>query len=712
MSSHEPQEQPSDDDFDPASDFEDDSSDSPESENNDGEFDQEPEDPLDLSSTEVKEALKHLGLVPEDLKEYTMADVRSESAGLPKDIVKVRFDHYAARRKQYMDMIRSELSSSDSMNNSPSLSGLKRGKSSTAVALEAQRLEAAKRKQLQEVQQVLALELTKKRIEEENQRRLAREQQRMEQREREKQEARKKAADAEAKRVAERKAKAAREAKAADRLKRKAMAQEREMAQRRRREEKERREAAEAREMMLLDKKKEHEAKVAAMQAKQDVMKTRMLQDMEAREQARIAALEAEKAKRQEEARRQQEETARRLAEVTAKMQQEEADRRRKMKERQKKSEEQRLELEARRQQEAADRAKAEAEKEQHRLAVAEKMKKEEEDRIASIQRQVEAREERQRRKKEEEEREKLIKAEKDRLVADDKRRMVQMEERKHEYRAAVFEQQLKERDHALESHEQDLKRVRMQRLKMRNRTAQQKAMINQEIAQMQKTGKMSDGLVKAVGKDVIKVAIEQAQSPSKLSTADIFRSSPALRPRQSHAKSTTLPRIGTAENSGSNQPQPQAKPSRTPRLGPKARGAASEPALPKPYRATSAPGLRPAKPPTARPRAMRRPTADRRQRFVRRRGAGIREARMMADELRRTQNESMLRLVMEEQQKEAERALMLQSVVDPIERERLQAIFEIERGKANRNLLNISSHFEQNLAMKLADIGFSPLDI
>lgn len=76
-------------------------------------------------------------------------------------------------------------------------------------------------------------------------------------------------------------------------------------------------------------------------------------------------------------------------------------------------------------------------------------------------------------------------------------------------------------------------------------------------------------------------------------------------------------------------------------------------------------------------------------------------------ESLRRQQNEALMRLLEEEQAREAEReALLMRS--DGADRERLRKIFEVERSNAEEDTMAFAAHHELELAKEMARLGMT----
>lgn len=93
--------------------------------------------------------------------------------------------------------------------------------------------------------------------------------------------------------------------------------------------------------------------------------------------------------------------------------------------------------------------------------------------------------------------------------------------------------------------------------------------------------------------------------------------------------------------------------------------------------------------------------------------GRGSAEARRAAakqlEELRRDQNEHLLRVLQEEQGAEDAREAALAEEKDPKRRRSLEEKFAVERGEASTRLLQITQDHEVALADRMRELGLAP---
>lgn len=77
-----------------------------------------------------------------------------------------------------------------------------------------------------------------------------------------------------------------------------------------------------------------------------------------------------------------------------------------------------------------------------------------------------------------------------------------------------------------------------------------------------------------------------------------------------------------------------------------------------------------------------------------------------MIEEIKRRQNHELLALLEDEQAKEDQREQMKSGLDDPVEIERLERIFGIERAKANEKIMEIVRGHETELQSMMQQIG------
>ena len=81
-------------------------------------------------------------------------------------------------------------------------------------------------------------------------------------------------------------------------------------------------------------------------------------------------------------------------------------------------------------------------------------------------------------------------------------------------------------------------------------------------------------------------------------------------------------------------------------------------------------------------------------------------EALSHIDAMRQKNNNQLLAILEEEQQKEAEREAKLREVTDEAERKRLEKIFGIERARASERIVNTSTQHEIELTKEMRRLG------
>lgn len=83
--------------------------------------------------------------------------------------------------------------------------------------------------------------------------------------------------------------------------------------------------------------------------------------------------------------------------------------------------------------------------------------------------------------------------------------------------------------------------------------------------------------------------------------------------------------------------------------------------------------------------------------------------ALIAVDELRRSQNEALLRVLEEEQRKEKDREAMLSAVAaaDLNERSRLDRVFAVERARASDRIMRLTAEHEMALIQRMGQLGF-----
>ena len=77
-----------------------------------------------------------------------------------------------------------------------------------------------------------------------------------------------------------------------------------------------------------------------------------------------------------------------------------------------------------------------------------------------------------------------------------------------------------------------------------------------------------------------------------------------------------------------------------------------------------------------------------------------------MIEELRHYHNQQLLRILEEEQMREAERERTVQGIKDETERNRIEKIFGIERAKASERIVNASMEQERDLKQEMQRLG------